>query len=63
MQAAQDALHGARVVVLDEFEPHANGILEGFLVVAFVEKATRIPEHLGFDEYDVGDGKWGGFHQ
>jgi len=62
MQPAQHALGAAAVVVLNELVVGAGGLIEGFLVEAFIEEAARVAKHLGFDDQHVGDGGRGDFH-
>ena len=56
MQAAQHALCRARVVVLYEVDIQTRGFMEGFTVITFEEKTTRIAKHFGFDDQYFGNG-------
>lgn len=51
------------VIVLHELHGFADGFFKLRLVEAFEKEAAFVSEHLGFDEDDIGDGKWGGLHQ
>ena len=62
MQAAQDALGAAAVVVLHKIDIKAGGFVEGFLVEALIKEATGVAKHFGFDDEDVWDGGGGDFH-
>ena len=50
------------MVVLHKVQVQAGGLVEGFLVEAFIEEATGVAEHLGFDDEYFGYGCGGDFH-
>jgi hypothetical protein len=56
MQPAQHALGRARVVVLHKVHVVADGLVEDLLVVALHEEAASVPEDLGLQDEDIGDG-------
>ena len=49
------------MVVLDELNLTANRLFKLGLVKALEEEATLVTEHLGLDEVDVRNTKWGCF--
>ena len=63
VQAAQDAFHGAGVVVLNKLHRAPDGVFKLAVVEAFKEKPAIIPKDLGFESHDVGYVQRGGFHQ
>ena len=62
MQAPQHPFGRTRVVVLDKFgvDPQAG---EGFPVVTFQKKSTRILEHSGLQDKDLWEGRGNLPHQ
>ena len=63
MEAAQHAARRARVVVLDEGNRRADGVVERLLVEALEEEATRVAEHLRFEDEHAGQRGRGRLHQ
>ena len=62
MQASQHAFGATAVVVLHKIDIKAGSFVKGVLVEAFIEEATGVAKHLGFDDEDVWDGGGGDFH-
>jgi hypothetical protein len=62
VQATQDVLGGAGVIVLHEIDFSADGSIKLRLVEAFKEKASIIAEYFGFEQNDIGDNEWRKFH-
>ena len=50
------------MVILDELDAAADGLLEFGLVKTLEEETTLVTEHLGLDEVDVRDGEGCRFH-
>ena len=63
VQTAQHALGGMGLVVLHEFHVRTRHLVEDLLVVAFVEIATAVAEHLRFDQENVRQGGIDTLHQ
>src|SRR5580765_2872374 len=61
VKTAQDALFGARMVVLHELHPD-SGALEFLLVPAFEEEAAGVAEHLRLEEKEPGESGRRDFH-
>jgi hypothetical protein len=57
MEAAQDALAGSRVVVLDEIQADAR-LPVPFPVIGFQEKTALVPPHDGLDPHHAGEGSF-----
>lgn len=62
MQTPQNTLSTAAVVILDELIGRPHRFVKDPLIEALKEKPSGIPEHLGLDQNDVGNGEAGGLH-
>lgn len=62
MQSTQNTFDGSGVVVLDERCVRPSYSTKSHFVKALEEETTFVTKDSGFDNDDVGDLGWGGFH-
>ena len=62
MQTSEDTLDGFGVVILHEWQGIAGSGVKGLFVEALEEETALVAEYSRFNDPDVGDIGWGGFH-